>query len=62
MIRQFTPKIGYPTKWRDYSALEIRRDDVIGNAAATASSCSFFRCRVSFSPALHSAAPNVMTS
>ena len=24
-------KIGYPDKWRDYSALEIRRDDALGN-------------------------------
>jgi putative endopeptidase len=24
-------KIGYPDKWRDYSALEIRRDDLLGN-------------------------------
>ncbi|GAA0532083.1 putative metalloendopeptidase [Rhizomicrobium palustre] len=30
-ISQFTPYIGYPDKWRDYSALEISRDDVIGN-------------------------------
>jgi putative endopeptidase len=30
-IHQFTPKIGYPTHWRDYSALEILRGDVIGN-------------------------------
>jgi putative endopeptidase len=29
----FTPKIGYPDKWRDYSTLEIRRDDAFGNAA-----------------------------
>ncbi len=28
---KFTYKIGYPDKWRDYSALEIRRDDPIGN-------------------------------
>src|SRR4051812_580493 len=28
----FTPKIGYPDKWRDYSTLEIRRDDALGNA------------------------------
>jgi putative endopeptidase len=25
-------KIGYPDKWRDYSALTIQRDDAIGNA------------------------------
>ena len=30
-VRQFTPKIGYPTKWRDYSALRIVRGDLIGN-------------------------------
>jgi putative endopeptidase len=24
-------KIGYPDNWRDYSALEIRRDDLLGN-------------------------------
>lgn len=24
-------KIGYPSKWRDYSALTIRKDDLIGN-------------------------------
>lgn len=28
---KFTYKIGYPDEWRDYSALEIRRDDPIGN-------------------------------
>lgn len=27
----FTTKIGYPEKWRDWSALEVRRDDLIGN-------------------------------
>ena len=27
----FTPKIGYPDKWKDYSTLVIRRDDLIGN-------------------------------
>ena len=30
-IRKFTVKIGYPDHWRDYSALEIKRDDLIGN-------------------------------
>ncbi len=30
-LAKFTPKIGYPDKWRDYSALEIRRDDLVGN-------------------------------
>ena len=27
----FTPKIGYPVKWRDYSTLEIDATDLIGN-------------------------------
>jgi putative endopeptidase len=30
-LAKFTPKIGYPDKWRDYSKLEIRRDDLLGN-------------------------------
>jgi putative endopeptidase len=30
-LRKFTVKIGYPDKWRDYSALEIRPDDLFGN-------------------------------
>nr|WP_257227174.1 M13 family metallopeptidase [Acinetobacter sp. YH16031] len=28
-------KIGYPKTWRDYSALEIRKDDLIGNIQRT---------------------------
>ena len=32
-LAKFTPKIGYPNKWRDYSALEIKPDDLIGNVA-----------------------------
>lgn len=30
-LGKFTPKIGYPDKWRDYSSLEIKADDLIGN-------------------------------
>jgi len=30
-LGQFTPKIGYPERWRDYSALEIRSGDLLGN-------------------------------
>jgi putative endopeptidase len=30
-LAKFTPKIGYPDEWRDYSKLEIRRDDLVGN-------------------------------
>ena len=32
-LQKFTPKIGYPDKWRDYSALEINRGDLMGNLA-----------------------------
>ena len=32
-LHKFTPKIGYPDKWRDYSALEIKRGDLLGNLA-----------------------------
>jgi putative endopeptidase len=31
-LAAFTPKIGYPNKWKDYSALEIVRGDAFGNA------------------------------
>lgn len=31
-LSKFRPKIGYPDKWRDYSALDIRPDDLVGNA------------------------------
>ena len=31
-LAAFTPKIGYPDKWRDYSALEVVRGDALGNA------------------------------
>jgi len=31
-LAAFTPRIGYPSQWRDYSALEIKADDAFGNA------------------------------
>ena len=31
-IHQFTPKIGYPSKWREYTALQVSHDDPVGNA------------------------------
>ena len=31
-LAAFTPKIGYPDRWRDMSALEIDRSDALGNA------------------------------
>jgi putative endopeptidase len=30
-LDKFTPKIGYPDKWRDYSGLEIKPDDLVGS-------------------------------
>lgn len=30
-LAKFTPKIGYPDKWKDYSALEISVNDLYGN-------------------------------
>ncbi len=30
-LDRFTPKIGYPDRWKDYSALEVRPDDLLGN-------------------------------
>jgi putative endopeptidase len=31
-LATFRPKIGYPDRWRDYSALEVRAGDAYGNA------------------------------
>ncbi len=31
-LATFRPKIGYPDRWRDYSALDIRAGDAFGNA------------------------------
>ncbi|GGF93027.1 peptidase M13 [Rhodococcoides trifolii] len=33
-LEKFTPKIGYPDKWRDYSSLTIDPDDLVGNYRA----------------------------
>ncbi len=33
-LAAFTAKIGYPSKWRDYSSLTISRDNIVGNVAA----------------------------
>ncbi|MGK4475677.1 M13 family metallopeptidase [Aeromonas molluscorum] len=30
-LAKFRPKIGYPDKWRDYSAIRVEPDDLIGN-------------------------------
>ncbi|MFZ6689190.1 M13 family metallopeptidase [Undibacterium sp. SXout11W] len=30
-LSKFTPKIAYPDQWRDYSGLQIKADDLVGN-------------------------------
>lgn len=32
-LEMFNVKIGYPDEWRDYSGLEVRADDLVGNRA-----------------------------
>ncbi len=34
-LDKFTPKIGFPATWRDYSALEVTAEDVVANVIAT---------------------------
>ncbi|WP_256645048.1 M13 family metallopeptidase [Thermomonas paludicola] len=33
-LSTFRPKIGYPSKWKDYSSVAIKADDLLGNAVA----------------------------
>jgi predicted metalloendopeptidase len=35
-LAKFTYKIGYPDKWRDYSTLAIKADDLVGNSMRAA--------------------------
>ncbi|MDH3374560.1 MAG: peptidase M13 [Gammaproteobacteria bacterium] len=35
-LSKFTPKIGYPDEWRDYSAVDIEANDLFGNLARAA--------------------------
>jgi len=35
-LHKITPKIGYPKKWRDYSSLEVKADDLLGNVRRSA--------------------------
>lgn len=35
-LHKMTPKIGYPVRWRDYSKLEIKADDLLGNMKRSA--------------------------
>jgi len=41
-LAAFRPKIGYPAKWRDYSKVEIRRDDLVGNMMRALEADSLF--------------------
>lgn len=35
-LDKFTPKIGYPVRWRDYSSVHVDVDDLVGNVFAIA--------------------------
>ena len=35
-LEKFTPKVGYPVKWRDYSALAVDAGDLLGNSRRVA--------------------------
>ena len=35
-LDKFTPKIGYPVRWRDYSSVQVAADDLVGNVIAIA--------------------------
>ena len=35
-LSKFTPKIGHPEKWRDYSSMEITEGDLVGNIKSAA--------------------------
>jgi predicted metalloendopeptidase len=35
-LARFTVKIGYPDKWRDYSGLTVKKDELLGNAMRSA--------------------------
>ena len=35
-LRTFNPKIGYPNRWKDYSALEVHANDAFGNSRRNA--------------------------
>ena len=34
-LAAFDPRIGHPTKWIDYSSLEVKRGDLLGNVVRT---------------------------
>lgn len=35
-LDRFTPKVGYPDRWRDYAALAVDRDDLLGSVRRAA--------------------------
>ncbi len=42
-LASFRPKIGYPNKWRDYSAVEIKADDLVGNIVRASAADSAYQ-------------------
>ena len=46
----YTVKVGYPDKWRDYSNVVIRRDELVGNVRAAAAADWQFNLRRSDGP------------
>jgi len=36
-LSKFTPKIGYPVKWKDYSSIAVDSDDLVGNVQRVSS-------------------------
>ena len=51
-LAKFRPKIGYPDSWRDYSALVITRDDLLGNVRRSAAFEVAAICRNWASPSI----------
>jgi len=44
-LAQFTPKIGYPDEWKDYSDLRIEADDLLGNVRRAGMWATAFQLR-----------------
>jgi predicted metalloendopeptidase len=49
-LAAFRPKVGYPSKWRDYSKVEIRPDDLVGNMMRAWMDDSRFKLRKAGKP------------
>ena len=48
-LAKFRPKIGYPDKWKDYSAITIRPDDLVATCSGPAPSNTLTTWRASAS-------------